>query len=608
MVQPVWGQPLALLSRVVGPGLVGAEVEEPGGVARLVVAVPVAQVPAFQSRPGVGGHPLDHVVVLAALPAERQREIHPVPARVPGHEALLLQGGGSHPGQFGGGPGRVAPAQELVQPEGEHRHLSGGVLDSLAGHQLGSDGSGARLLVESGQTGQFPGSAAEAVDGPRLGPLQTPVVGVLFTSHARLAEAHGRLGPIQAPVVGFGHPEDGLDPRRQRVGLETVGVGRGGAGVIDPLDQPGPFLFGAGEGAGGTAERLADHIAVRHLVAEQLRGHGGEPGLPLGRAALAGQGGRRSHAQQPRAAAPARGPGRGLADSAHQHGHVGALATPVGVQFVEHQKAQVPELLPQPAVEHPGEDQLQHHVVGQQDVGGIGQDLIPNIVSVLAGVALIGHRRTVAPRSVLQELVQLLHLAVGQGVHRVHHHGLGPLAGASAQDVVHDWDDVGQALARPGARGQQIVAPGLGGFDGLSLVPVQHKPPAPGIALALADAEDAGRVGMQHPGGGEVVDGPARLEARVEGQHGMRPHRLVVESRLELPPQVGIGNAHEARRVAPILVDQPLPQVEHVHRPPTLTARPAPDLATNSIRPAANPASGCWQPLTGLDRFLARGG
>ena len=239
------------------------------------------------------------------------------------------------------------------------------------------------------------------------------------------------------------------------------------------------------------------------------------------------------------------------------------------MQLVEHKEAQAPELLPQPVVEHPGEDQLQHHVVGQQDVGGLGQDRLPVLVSVLAGVALVGHRRALAPRAAAQELVQLLHLAVGQGVHRVHHDGLGALAGAGAQDVVHDGDDVGQALARPGARGQQIVAPGLRGLDRLGLVPVQRELPALGVALAFADAEDAGRVGVQRAVGGEVVDGPARLEARVEGQHRVRPHRFAVKSRLELGPQVGIGDPHEARRVTPVLADQPLPQVEHVHLRPS---------------------------------------
>ena len=295
VVQPVLGQPLACFLGVVGPGVVGADVKEPGGVARLVVAVPVAQIPTLQLRPGGRRHSLDHVVVLAALPAERQREIRPAPVRVPGHEALLLQGHGPHPGRLGGGPGGVAPAQELVQAEREHRHPGGGVLDLLAGHQLGPDRLGARLLIEPGLFRQAAGSAVGAFHGQRLGPLQAP--------------------------VGVGHPEGGLDPRRQRIGLEPAGVGRGGAGVVDPLDQPGPLPFGSGGGSGGAAERLADHVVGRNFVAEQLRGHGGEVGLALGGAALAGQGGRRSHAQQPRAASPA-GPGRGLADPAHQHGHV----------------------------------------------------------------------------------------------------------------------------------------------------------------------------------------------------------------------------------------------------------------------------------------------
>src|SRR3546814_8677111 len=53
------------------------------------------------------------------------------------------------------------------------------------------------------------------------------------------------------------------------------------------------------------------------------------------------------------------------------------LTTPVGVELVEHQERQalglVDQMLP---VCVPGEDQLEHHVVGEEDAGRVPPDLL----------------------------------------------------------------------------------------------------------------------------------------------------------------------------------------------------------------------------------------
>jgi hypothetical protein len=65
----------------------------------------------------------------------------------------------------------------------------------------------------------------------------------------------------------------------------------------------------------------------------------------------------------------------GLAGAADQHRDVGALAAAVRVQLVEHQEAQARGLLEQRRVVWPRQDQLQHHVVGEQDVWRARDDL-----------------------------------------------------------------------------------------------------------------------------------------------------------------------------------------------------------------------------------------
>ena len=134
------------------------------------------------------------------------------------------------------------------------------------------------------------------------------------------------------------------------------------------------------------------------------------------------------------------------------------MAAAVGVQLVEDQESEVAELADEPAIEVPREHQLEHHVVGEDDVGRVLPDLLAFLVVLLAGVAPVGDRRAMTPRAVAEELVEFFLLAVGQGVHRVDDDRLDALARAGPQDVVDDRDDVAEALARTGAGREDVVA------------------------------------------------------------------------------------------------------------------------------------------------------
>ena len=72
---------------------------------------------------------------------------------------------------------------------------------------------------------------------------------------------------------------------------------------------------------------------------------------------------------------------------AYQQGDIGALTATVGVQLVEDEESQRLSSADQPVSLHgPGEEVLQHDVVGQQDVWPALQDPVPGLGVLLAGV------------------------------------------------------------------------------------------------------------------------------------------------------------------------------------------------------------------------------
>ena len=76
---------------------------------------------------------------------------------------------------------------------------------------------------------------------------------------------------------------------------------------------------------------------------------------------------------------------------AHQHGHIRSLPAAIRVEFVQNEKAQSLGCLHQrSSFVGPGQDQLQHHVVREQDVGRIGHDPLFLLVLLLSRVPFKG--------------------------------------------------------------------------------------------------------------------------------------------------------------------------------------------------------------------------
>ena len=143
----------------------------------------------------------------------------------------------------------------------------------------------------------------------------------------------------------------------------------------------------------------------------------------------------------------------------------------------------------------------------------MGDDGLLFLVGFLAGVALEGDRRPALRESPTQKLLQFVELAVGQGVHGVDDDGLDASAAAMVENIVHDGDDVGQALPGAGAGGQDIVVAGHGSLDGVSLMLMESQRPV--RFIGGFDAEDVAALRVQRPLVDQVLNPWAGLEAGV---------------------------------------------------------------------------------------------
>jgi hypothetical protein len=105
--------------------------------------------------------------------------------------------------------------------------------------------------------------------------------------------------------------------------------------VFDPLAQGFDALrIGQIRVGREAAESFADDMLRVDGSAKGHRRNAGDLGPLLLVGARAGQSCRGTHALEVLG-------GKGFSRPAHQHGHVRALASPVGVEFIEHQEAQV---------------------------------------------------------------------------------------------------------------------------------------------------------------------------------------------------------------------------------------------------------------------------
>ncbi len=330
--------------------------------------------------------------------------------------------------------------------------------------------------------------------------------------------------------------------------------------VAQPHGEPlarGGVLVEVG-GGGGAPQRLPDHALGGDRGAEQAGGDARDLLALVLEGTFARQRGRSADALEALGAAR-------VADTAAEHRDVGPLASPVGVQLVEDEEAEILGGRDEVTLGGPREQQLEHHVVGQEDVGRVTEDLFARLLVLLAGVAAERHRRLALRVSMPKELLELAGLRVGQGVHWIDDDRLdASVTGRAAQDGVDDRDDVGEALARTGPGGQDVGPTGRRHFDGVCLMAVQAERLALARALVLGPPEDPAALGVQLPAVDQLIDPGAGLEGGVELEPRLGPQQPLLELLFHILLDPLVTDRQEALGVGAVVRDQAVAQGEDV--------------------------------------------
>src|SRR5216684_3119212 len=166
-------------------------------------------------------------------------------------------------------------------------------------------------------------------------------------------------------------------------------------------------------------------------------------------------------------------PGRqSIFDTAYQQRHVGSLATTIRMQFIQHQKLQHFRSK-HPPLGSTCETQFKHDIVGEQDIWRICNDALSLFIRILAGVTLKGDRTSVVGITQAQKLLQFLHLAIRQRVHRIDDDGLDTTPCTITQNIINDRDNVSKAFAGTCASGKNITCATVCDMDCIGLMFVQ---------------------------------------------------------------------------------------------------------------------------------------
>ena len=317
---------------------------------------------------------------------------------------------------------------------------------------------------------------------------------------------------------------------------------------VDGGAEFGPYRIGGGGRNRGALQGFGDYAALGDGNAEQLGGHAGDHLALVLLRPFAGHRGRGSDAQKLLRL-------QALPDAAHQQRHVCTLAAAVGVELVQDQEPKAGAVADDPAVQFllPRHQQLQHHEVGEENVGrmvGNPPPLVPVLLPRVAGErdrGLAGH--------LADELAQLVHLGVRERVHRVDDDGLrAPVCAGSprGQHLVDDGDEEAQRLAGPGTR-RNDEALALGGErDRLLLVLVERQRLAVG-----AEYLHAARV--QHAARNQGTDVRCPLVAGIDLDQRLRPITILRVDGVHLLADVRRVDRRERRSEALVFTHHAVP-------------------------------------------------
>ena len=101
-----------------------------------------------------------------------------------------------------------------------------------------------------------------------------------------------------------------------------------------------------------------------------------------------------------------------------------------------------------------------------------------------------------------------------------------------------------------------------------ALMSVQDELPTTAVLERLAIAEYPRAFVRKNSVRDQIVDGATRLERGIQLQQRLRPEALRSQVAVDELLDPRISDPDEAPRVIPVVVDQPIPEFEHVHLTP----------------------------------------
>ena len=369
----------------------------------------------------------DRVVFMTAVTAEVDR----VKPSVASSRKELLAVHRDDPGcrRLDGGVGAARTGDELVELEGEE------------GPRTGVRAGSALLLGPVGLQEEVP-ECGLGNPGVTPGVRGKPVGGLPDGQGAR---------PVPLLFLVVGDAERDLDPDRKRVvGEVRVRQVTGDSVPRCPDDRIVKVRQDVCAGLArvrSPAERLGDDVTGVNAGGKQCGRDLGDGCLALGGGPFttADHGCRGADADKTIGRKP-------FPHTPDQEGDIGPLPSPVGMQLIQDEKPEAGTVPNDLAVKVvlPGHQELEHHEVGQQDVGRVRSNAHPFLVTLLARVPLELDWAGNARPEVVEVLLELLKLAVRQGVHGVDDDRPGPPGGiviAFTEDCIDDGNEEAERFA-----------------------------------------------------------------------------------------------------------------------------------------------------------------
>ena len=242
------------------------------------------------------------------------------------------------------------------------------------------------------------------------------------------------------------------------------------------------------------------------------------------------------------------------------------MTATIGMQLIQHQELKSLAVFHHAPIHfvEAREDVLQHHEVGEQDIGRFIRDGAAFRLAFLAGVALDGEG-AVLWRIAMQKLVELFQLAVGQSVHRINHNGSGTcfaIGVLGLEKAVDDRDEKGQGLARPRSGCDHIALAFLAFGQGFHLVFVKMQ--GTWLAFRLPNLKDVCAGRMQDPLRHQILHCALTLIIRVDLHQRFRPIAALRILMLDLGLDIRCGDANETAGKAAVSFDELVAELENV--------------------------------------------